>query len=103
MDHKQPYSTYTHRYTQELFAFLIAFIFITNALENMFDIVETHQFAPNSLQIECTCLVDNSTLNWVVTKAQCAENGGFLVSAQTCLDHAVLKSFKDRWKLLYVL
>ena len=97
------YSTYTHRYTQELFAFLIAFIFITNALENMFDIVETHQFAPNSLQIECTCLVDNSTLNWVVTKAQCAENGGFLVSAQTCLDHAVLKSFKDRWKLLYVL
>ena len=95
--------TCTYRYTQELFPFLIAFIFITNALENMFDIVETHQFAPNSLQIECTCLVDNSTLSWVVTKAQCAENGGLLVSAQTCLDHAVLKSFKDRWKLLYVL
>ena len=102
MDHNHILPT-TYRYTQELFAFLIAFIFITNALENMFDIVETHQFAPNSLQIECTCLVDNSTLSWVVTKAQCAENGGFLVSAQTCLDHAVLKSFKDRWKLLYVL
>ena len=65
----------------------------------MVDIVDTHQFAPNSLQIECTCLVDNSTLNWVVNKAQCAENDGLLVSAQTRMYYAVLKSFKDRWKL----
>ena len=97
MDHN--YILPTYRYTQELFAFLIAFIFITNALENMVDIVDTHQFAPNSLQIECTCLVDNSTLNWIVNKAQCAENDGLLVSAQTRMYYAVLKSFKDRWKL----
>ena len=43
------------RYTEEIFATLIAFIFIFNAFKNMSQIGHDNKFAPTTMSISCGC------------------------------------------------
>ena len=49
------------RYTEELFATLIAFIFIFNAFKNVSEIGNQIKFAPTTLDLSCPCVGVNHT------------------------------------------
>lgn len=61
-----------HRFTEELFATLIAFIFIFNAFKNISEIGQVHKFAPSGLGIGCQCKINDNMEQLNVTKAQWA-------------------------------
>ena len=48
------------RYTEEIFATLIAFIFIFNAFKNMSQIGHDNKFAPTTMNISCGCHINKS-------------------------------------------
>ena len=77
------------RFTEELFATLIAFIFIFNAFKNLAHIGTDNKFSPATLAVVgCECIpnktdTENSKLDfdWKnVTKDECASFNGTLVS-----------------------
>ena len=81
---------YITRFTEELFATLIAFIFIFNAFKNVFYIGKEYEFKPSTPlgEIGCSCLEpDNLTdeTPWLdnYTKIECIENNGTL-AGQGC-------------------
>ena len=48
------------RYTEEIFATLIAFIFIFNAFKNMSQIGHDNKFAPTTMNISCGCHINKN-------------------------------------------
>ena len=78
------------RFTEELFATLIAFIFIFNAFRNLVHIGTDNKFAPSTLTvIGCHCIqndtvIDQDTNVWtwnnITNKDECVRHGGTLVS-----------------------
>ena len=72
-------------FTEELFATLIAFIFIYNALNNVYSISNDYKFQPNSTDLSCTCLGGGDQLvlqdiDWSnVSRKDCVGLGGTLV------------------------
>ena len=68
------------RFTEELFATLIAFIFIINAFENIAVVGLSTKFAPTTLQLDCKCVDYNETSSFPATKEDCVESGGKLAS-----------------------
>ena len=70
------YVCYITRFTEELFATLIAFIFIFNACKEILRIGQTSTFAPN-IGIECGCKLNSSQeLEYNLTKNACLDQGG---------------------------
>ena len=78
------------RFTEELFATLIAFIFIFNAFKNIFKISEKNKFTPSSNDLSCECVGNNTErLEYYnvssfdnVTRDKCKEYGGYLVGEE---------------------
>ena len=76
-----------YRFTEELFATLIAFIFIFNAFKNLVHIGTENKFAPTSLMVVgCQCVSNNTIsdkindVDWNnVTKNECSSLNGTLV------------------------
>ncbi len=80
------YVCYITRFTEELFATLIAFIFIFNSFKNLFGIVKSHKFAPATLDVDCMCepptvvSSEDSDLIWSnMTRSDCVAYNGTLV------------------------
>jgi len=73
------YVCYITRYTEELFATLIAFIFIVNAFKNVSKIGSKNKFAPTTLDISCACNLSSGNVPYNITKTECLEKGGSLV------------------------
>ena len=68
------------RFTEELFAALIALIFIVNAFENIAVIGYTTKFAPETFQLDCKCVnCSSNTSLFPLTKDDCSDLGGKLV------------------------
>ena len=69
-----------HRFTEELFAVLIAFIFIFNAVQNLFKVAMEEQFVPKTTlgEIGCSCKYFASEFE-NMTKEDCVNNNGTLV------------------------
>ena len=61
------------RYTEELFATLIAFIFIFNAFKNVSSIGSENKFAPTTLDISCKCNLSSGEEAFNITKTECVE------------------------------
>ena len=78
---------YGHRFTEELFATLIAFIFIFNAFKNLVHIGSDNKFAPSTLAVVgCKCMPndtgseENDAFEWNnVTKVECISLNGTMV------------------------
>ena len=77
------------RFTEELFATLIAFIFIFNAFKNLAHIGTDNKFSPATLAVVgCECIPNNTDtetskldFDWKnITKDECATFNGTLVS-----------------------
>ena len=78
------------RFTEELFATLIAFIFIFNAFKNLVHIGTDNKFAPSTLTvIGCHCIQNDTIIaqdtngwiwNNITNKDECMGHGGTLVS-----------------------
>ena len=78
------------RFTEELFATLIAFIFIFNAFKNLVHIGTDNKFAPSTLTvIGCHCIQNDTIIaqdtngwiwNNITNKDECMGQGGTLVS-----------------------
>ena len=73
---------YLIRFTEELFATLIAFIFIFNAFKNLSAIHSDHLQFETSNCNTCNCTADDQKLITLVnnTMAECQETGGSWVS-----------------------
>ena len=69
------------RFTEELFAALIALIFIVNAFENIAVIGYTTKFAPETFQLNCKCVnsSNSNTSIFPLTKDDSSDLGGKLV------------------------
>ena len=68
------------RFTEELFAVLIAFIFIFNAVQNLFKVAMEEQFVPKTSLDEIGCSCKNLNLHFEnMTKEDCLNNNGTLV------------------------
>ena len=82
---------YHYRFTEELFATLIAFIFIFNAFKNLTHIGTNNKFSPASLAVVgCQCMPndtgseENDSFEWNnVTKDECISLNGTLVNSYT--------------------
>ncbi|XP_059080880.1 sodium bicarbonate cotransporter 3-like isoform X1 [Tigriopus californicus] len=78
------YVCYITRFTEELFATLIAFIFIFNAMKNLYGISQQTDFAPPGDDISCQCEVgpntpEKSKLMWSnITRYDCLNHNGIL-------------------------
>ena len=79
---------FIRRFTEELFATLIAFIFIFNAFKNLAHIGTNNKFSPTTLAVVgCECIPNNTEaedgqidFDWKnVTRDQCASLNGTLV------------------------
>ena len=69
------------RFTEELFAALIALIFIVNAFENIAVIGYATKFAPETFQLNCKCVNSNSNTSiFPLTKDDSSDLGGKLVN-----------------------
>ncbi len=68
------------RFTEELFATLIAFIFIFNAFKNISEIRHVQKFAPSNIigEVGCQCLTDQDEVDQNVTKETCQAFNGTL-------------------------
>ena len=66
------YVCYITRFTEELFATLIAFIFIFNACKNILKIGQDVQFAPSTFSVDCGCQISGDTI-WhnLTSKSEC--------------------------------
>jgi sodium bicarbonate transporter 10 len=78
------YVCYITRFTEELFATLIAFIFIFNSFKNLMDIGKSEKFSPITLDIDCACEPPDSGMkedfSWNnITKINCLAQNGTLV------------------------
>ena len=76
------YVCYITRFTEELFATLIAFIFITNAVKNVFYINNQYKFRPEGNDLNCACEPFNGSMintSPNMTGAECAANGGQMI------------------------
>ncbi len=68
------------RFTEELFATLIAFIFIFNAFKNVGEIGQDHKFAPvTNFGVGCQCEDPQTVVHSNMTKAECLASNGTLV------------------------
>ena len=75
------------RFTEELFAVLIAFIFIFNAVQNLFKVAMEEQFVPKSILGEIGCSCENLTTEIEnMTREDCLNHNGTLVG-DDCLYH----------------
>ena len=70
-------SFFYDRYTEELFATLIAFIFIFNAFKNVSSIGSENKFAPTTLDISCKCNLSSGEEAYNITKTECVEVNPF--------------------------
>ena len=85
---------YGSRFTEELFATLIAFIFIFNAFKNLAHIGTDNKFAPETLAVVgCKCMPnetyseENDTSEWNnVTKVECISLNGTMVMTSTIFE-----------------
>ena len=70
-----------YRFTEELFATLIAFIFIFNAVKNIAQIGQVQKFSPSTLGVVCECEVDNEDkVDYSnLTKEECLSMQGQLI------------------------
>jgi hypothetical protein len=78
------YVCYITRFTEELFATLIAFIFIFNSFKNLMDIGKSEKFSPITLDIDCACEPPDRGMkedfSWNnITKINCLAQNGTLV------------------------
>lgn len=75
------HSLLLNRFTEELFATLVAFIFIFNAFKSLIDIGMDYKFSPASLGISCQCLSSEQSPDSLknVSKQDCLRMNATLV------------------------